>query len=102
MGTSYQNAVLACLESKYNDQTRRHDFSTMFDTKVARKLSVKQIDESVQKACFAQSDFTRCKNSLLNRLDVSPPMKYAVFSGTRCDEFHVVQRAFFPVHVPQS
>ena len=43
MGTSYQSAVLACLESKYKDQTRRRDFPTTFDTQVTQKLSAKQV-----------------------------------------------------------
>lgn len=43
MGTSYQAAVLACLESKYKDQTGRHDFPLVFREEVAQKLSVKGI-----------------------------------------------------------
>ena len=43
MGASYQSAVLACLESKYKDQTRRRDFPNTFDAQVAQKLSAKQV-----------------------------------------------------------
>ncbi len=43
MGASYQSAVLACLECKYKDQTRRRDFPTTFDTQVTQKLSAKQV-----------------------------------------------------------
>ena len=43
MGASYQSAVLACLESKYKDQTRRRDFPTTFDTQVTQRLGAKQI-----------------------------------------------------------
>ena len=43
MGAPYQSAVLACLESKYKDQTRRRDFPTTFDSQVTQKLAAKQI-----------------------------------------------------------
>ena len=43
MGTSYQSAVLVCLESKYKDQTRRRDFPMLFYSQVTQKLSSKQI-----------------------------------------------------------
>lgn len=43
MGASYQSAVLACLESKYKDQTRRRDFPNTFDAQVTQKLSAKLV-----------------------------------------------------------
>lgn len=43
MGSAYQNAVLACLESKYRDQTSRHDFPIVFHDEVTTNLSVKSI-----------------------------------------------------------
>ena len=43
MGGSYQSAVLACLESKFKDQTRRRDFPTTFDAQITQKLSAKEV-----------------------------------------------------------
>lgn len=43
MGASYQSAVLACLESKYKDHTRRYEFPMLFHEEVTQKLSVRGI-----------------------------------------------------------
>jgi serine/threonine protein kinase len=43
MGASYQSAVLACLESKYKDHTRRYEFPMIFHEEVTQKLSVRGI-----------------------------------------------------------
>ena len=40
MGSSYQSVVLACLDSKYKDQTRRRDFPRIFHEEVLQKLSI--------------------------------------------------------------
>jgi hypothetical protein len=41
MGSPYQSAVLACLESKYKDQTHRHDFPMIFHKEVTERLLVR-------------------------------------------------------------
>ena len=41
MGSSYQSVVLACLDSKYKDQTRRRDFPRIFHEEVLQKLTTK-------------------------------------------------------------
>ena len=46
MGDSYLSVVLACLDTKYRDQTSRTDFTRIFNNEVIQKLSVKSLDFS--------------------------------------------------------